>query len=85
VTPAYPGKIKCSPPLPYEVCLNILNGQIDEAGLKKLRQAIMHGNINAADGSRLFNGLTSGSLYTSGNVDNIIGYNRECNYLDSLR
>jgi hypothetical protein len=85
VTPAYPGKIKCSPPLPHEICLNILNGQIDEVGLKKLRQEIMHGDISTIDRSRLFNGLTSGSLYTSGNVNNIIGYNKECNHLDSLR
>lgn len=36
VTPAYPGKIKCVPPIPYEVCVQVLNGQIDEAGLRKL-------------------------------------------------
>lgn len=36
VTPAYPGKIKCAPPIPYEVCVQVLNGQIDEAGLRKL-------------------------------------------------
>jgi len=82
VTPAYPGKIKCSPPIPYEVCLKILNGQIDEAGLEKLGQAIIHGDrFSAADKSRLFNGLINGNLYTSGNVDNIIGYNRKCDHL----
>lgn len=36
VTPAYPGKIKCAPPIPYEVCVQVLNGQIDEAGLRRL-------------------------------------------------
>lgn len=36
MTPAYPGKIKCVPPIPYEVCVQVLNGQIDEAGLRRL-------------------------------------------------
>jgi len=36
VKPAYPGKIKCAPPIPYKVCVKILNGQIDEAGLREL-------------------------------------------------
>ncbi|XP_011874793.1 PREDICTED: uncharacterized protein LOC105565862 [Vollenhovia emeryi] len=39
VTPAYPGKIKCVPPIPYEVCVQVLNGQIDEAGLRELGYA----------------------------------------------
>ncbi|XP_012215838.2 uncharacterized protein [Linepithema humile] len=43
VTPAYPGKIKCSPAIPYEVCIQILNGQIDAEGLRKLNLATANG------------------------------------------
>ncbi|EZA47588.1 hypothetical protein X777_15655 [Ooceraea biroi] len=92
VTPAYPGKIKCSPPIPYEVCLKILNGQIDEAGLRRLSQTITHSDMSAADRFRVLNGLTSGSAsgtsssldrYISNNVNNVDRYNSVRGYDNS--
>ncbi|XP_072755735.1 uncharacterized protein [Anoplolepis gracilipes] len=36
VTPARPSKITYSPPISEQVCVNVLNGQIDQDGIKKL-------------------------------------------------
>jgi len=65
VTPAYPGKIQCNPPVPYDVCVKVLNGQIDEEGLRKISSA----TASASASSSIFGGSDSSSAfgrYTSG-------------------
>ncbi|XP_071641920.1 uncharacterized protein [Temnothorax longispinosus] len=64
VTPAYPGKIKCVPPIPYEVCVQILNGQIDEAGLRKLGLAT-GGNLGKYISNDVSGAATQGGFYGS--------------------
>lgn len=64
VTPAYPSKV-CSSPTSHaeEVCVQLLNGQIDEAGAKKLGLTTAYSGTSAASGG-LF-GSSSGNAFGS--------------------
>lgn len=63
VTPAYPSKITCSSPTPeqVQVCVQTLNGQVDEAGMRKL--GLTSAYSVASDG--LFRRLSSGNAFGS--------------------
>lgn len=63
VTPAYPSKITCSSPEEIQVCVQTLNGQVDEAGIRKLGLTSTY-NV-ASDG--LFRRLSSGNAFGSAN------------------
>lgn len=63
VIPAYPSKVSCTtPPIPDQVCVNVLNGQIDETGIRKLGLA-QSGTSTAFGG--LFGTLSGGSAFGS--------------------
>ncbi|KAL0122415.1 hypothetical protein PUN28_007264 [Cardiocondyla obscurior] len=78
VTPAYPAKIKCAPSVPYEVCVQMLNGQIDEAGLRKLGLATRgkfgsYQSNNLARGTRVYGGLGRYGSYAGSSASSVAG------------
>lgn len=71
VTPAYPGKIKCSSAIPYEVCVNILKGQMDEEGLRKLSLATANDARLTENGLLRSTSLSSTSNSFDNSVSNV--------------
>lgn len=64
VTPAYPSKITCSSPTPEQVCVQVLNGQVDEADVKKLGLTTAYSGSSTAS-NELFQRLSSGNAFGS--------------------
>ncbi|XP_029169245.1 putative GPI-anchored protein pfl2 [Nylanderia fulva] len=65
VTPAYPSKVKCTPPTSEKICVDVHNGQIDEADLKKLSLSASS-SASAASG-KLLGQLNGASAFASAN------------------
>ncbi|KYN03537.1 hypothetical protein ALC62_05664 [Cyphomyrmex costatus] len=83
VTPAYPGKVKCAPPIPYKVCVKVLNGQVDEAGLRELGYGRGYTGANAGSIAYSSAGIRRSDVATSNNVETYQGSTRSsCDFGD---